>query len=92
MGHRRDYRKMNFYKKYRMHRESFKHLVQSIEDHPVFHTDVKKEQAPVTHQLLLFRHYLGKSGSGANNLHLHNMFQIIQGTSKDFKRHRIKAI
>jgi hypothetical protein len=63
-----------------MHCESFKHLVWLIEDHPVFHTDVKKEQAPVTHQLLLFLHYLGKSGSGANNPHLHNMFQIGRGT------------
>jgi hypothetical protein len=79
-----------FLQKYGMHHNSLKHLVR-LQDHWVCHTNKKKNQAPVTHQLL-FLHYLGKSGSGANNLHLCNMFPIGRGTSDDLKCRCINAI
>jgi hypothetical protein len=81
-----------FLQTYQMHWESFNQLLQMIQDHSVFSTDIKKEQAPVSHQLLLFLHYLGKSGRGANNPQLCNMFQIGRGTADHFKRRCITAI
>jgi hypothetical protein len=75
-----------FFQKYRMHCESFRKLLDIIKDHPVFQTDGVKQQAPVAHQLLLFLFYLGKSGSGANNPTLCNMFQIGRGTLNSYKR------
>jgi hypothetical protein len=74
-----------FLQKYRMHRESFHRLLPMIKDHPVFQSDGAKQQAPVAHQLLVLLFYLGKSGSGANNPTLQNMFQIGRGTPEEFK-------
>jgi hypothetical protein len=53
-----------------MHTASFQQLLSIIKDDPVVHADVKKDQAPPSHQLLLFLNYLGKSGSGGSNLDL----------------------
>jgi DDE superfamily endonuclease len=81
-----------FLQKYRMHRESFRQLLDMIKDNPVFQSSGVREQAPVAHQLLLFLFYLGKSGSGANNPTLRNMFQVGRGTPDCYKRQCIKAI
>jgi DDE superfamily endonuclease len=81
-----------FLQKYHMHRASFNQLAEIIKDNPVFHTDVKKEQAPVKHQLLLFLYYLGRSGSSASNSDLRNAFHVGCGTADIFKTRCVKAI
>jgi DDE superfamily endonuclease len=81
-----------FLQKYRMHWASFKQLVELIKDHPIFHIDSNKDQAKPEHQLLLFLYYLGKSGSGASNSDLRNIFQIGRGTADCYKRRCVKAI
>jgi hypothetical protein len=76
-----------------MYCESFNKLVDMIiKDHPDFQNDSNKKQAKVSHQLLLFLHYLGKSGSGASNPHLRNVFHVGRGTAHRFKHRCITAI
>ena len=82
-----------FLEKYRLHRESFKKLVEMIRDHPVFQEKGKgKKQAPVEHQLLCLLHYLGTSGSGASNPRMRGMFGGGRGTYDKYKRRCIKAL
>jgi hypothetical protein len=59
-----------FIQNFRMHRGSFNKLVLMIEKHDVFISNGKKQQAPVSHQLLVLLMYLGTSGSGASNSRL----------------------
>jgi hypothetical protein len=49
-----------FLQKYRIHHDSFTQLLHMIEGHPIFKTNIKHKQAPLSHQLLLFLHYVGK--------------------------------
>lgn len=81
-----------FLEKYRMHRSSFKKLLEKIQDHAVFQNSSYKPQAPVSHQLLLFLHYLGRSGSGASNPQLRQLFGTGRGTADLYKRRVITAI
>ena len=81
-----------FLQKYRIHRESFKDLVNRIRDHPVFRTAKKRPQRKVEYQVLVLLHYLGTSGSGANNPRCRNLFGIGRGTTELYKRRAIKAI
>ena len=83
-----------FLQKYRMHRSSFQQLLTLIQDHPVFEckNQLKRQQAPVAHQLLLFLFYIGRAGSGANNPVLRQVFQIGRGTAELYKFRCITAI
>jgi hypothetical protein len=77
-----------FLQKYQIHHEIFHQLLSMIKDHPIFQSNSNKPQAPVSHQLLLFLHHLGKRSSGA----LCNMFQVGCGTLDNFKCQFRKAI
>jgi hypothetical protein len=84
-----------FLQKYRMNRESFKTLLDLIKDHNVFkHVEGRKgrRQAPAAYQLLVFLFYLGKTGSGANNPTLRQVFGIGRGTANVWKKRVCKAI
>ena len=82
-----------FLQKYRLHRENFDHIVSSINQHLVFKGDVlRRPQSPPSHQLMVLLHYLGTSGSGANNPRMRNVFGIGRGTVELFKRRCVTAI
>jgi len=84
-----------FLQKYRMNRESFKKLLDLIKDHNVFkHVEGRqgRHQAPAAYQLLVFLFYVGKSGSGANNPTLRQVFGIGRGTGNMWKKRVCKAI
>ena len=82
-----------FLQKYRLHRGNFDYVVNRIEQNLVFTSDVRRRpQRPPSHQLMVLLHYLGTSGSGANNPRLRNMFGIGRGTSESYKRRCITAI
>ena len=82
-----------FLQKYRLHRENFDYVVNRLSQHEVFRSGkVRRPQRPPSHQLMLFLHYLGTSGSGASNPRLRNMFGIGRGTAESYKRRCITAI
>ena len=82
-----------FLQKYRMSRESFWQLVDLIKNDVVFANEhSKKKQAPVPHQLLVFLHYVGTSGSGANNPRVRNVFGIGRGTAELYRNRVCRAI
>ena len=83
-----------FLQKYRMKRSSFWRVVDLIKDHPVFNParPGKKKQAPVSHQLLVWCHYVGTQGSGANNPRSRNVFGIGRGTCELYRNRCVVAI
>ena len=85
-----------FLQKYRCHRSSLHKLVSLIKDHPVFHPPNErtpcKKQAPVVHQLMVFLHYVGTSGSGANNPRTRNVFGFGRGTAQLYRNRMALAL
>lgn len=77
-----------FQQKYRINRTSFWKIVELIKDHQVFNP----KQAPVPHQLLVFLHYIGTSGSGANNPRVSKIFGIGRGTAELYRNRVAMAI
>ena len=82
-----------FQEKHRMRRESFWSLHGMTKNHPIFHSNNgKKKQAPPEHQLLVFLHCLGTSGSGASNPRLRNAFGIGRGTAQLYRDRACVAV
>ena len=82
-----------FLQKYRVHRESFSSIIKEIEQHLVFHSGIiRRPQRPCAHQMMVLLHYLGTSGSGANNPRVRNVFGIGRGTAELYKRRCVTAL
>jgi DDE superfamily endonuclease len=82
-----------FLHKYRVTHESFGKIVKLIEGHSIFQSKTKgRKQAPVAHQLMVFRKYIGTEGSGASNANQRQTFVIGYGTSPKFCRRVTIAI
>ena len=77
---------------YRVSREAFNELVEKIKDHPVFHHDNPKKQAPPANELLVLLKYLGTSGNGCRDINLADHFEIGQGTVYLFIKRALKTI
>ncbi len=83
----------NSYRNIEFLRAVINNLVGKIIRHPIFQsTSARRPQRPVAHQLMVFLHYIGTSGSGASNPRLRQMFGIGRGTAEDFKKRCITAI
>lgn len=79
-----------FLTKFRMSRDSFGKLLGMIENHEVFQVrNDKRRQTPVSHQLMVFLHYLGH---GCGNQQLRQLFGLGHGTATLFKTRCVKAI
>ena len=82
-----------FLQKYRLHRDSFKHIIDKIHQHLVFQSDTsRRPQRPPAHQLMVLLYYLGTNGSGANNPRMRNVFGIGRGTVELYKQRSVSAI
>ena len=83
-----------FLQKYRVKRGSFWRIVDLIKTHPVFNPErpTNKKQAPVAHQLMVFLHYIGTEGAGANNPRSRNVFGIGRGTCDLYRSRVVCAI
>ena len=55
-----------FLQKDRVTRSSSRYVLDLIKDNSVFYNK-RKQQAPVSHQLMVFLKYVGTKGSGASN-------------------------
>jgi len=84
-----------FLNKYRLDRESFYELLDMIKEHEVFKHRMGKKgrhQTKVEYQLLVFLYYIGRSGHGASNPTLRQLFGIGRGTAETWKKRCCEAI
>lgn len=82
-----------FLQKYRLHRDSMHYVVSRIQGHHIFSSNKsRRPQRPPCHQLMVFLHYLGTSGSGASNPRVRNVFGIGRGTAELYKGRCVAAL
>lgn len=85
-----------FLHKYRMKRSTFQLLLSKIRHHEVFQRRggrlSGRKQQDVTHQLLVFLHYLGTEGSGQSDKGQRSVFRKGQGSGRQWSRRVCRAI
>jgi hypothetical protein len=82
-----------FLQKYRMSKESFVYVLDTIKDDPVFQRSSRgRPQRPVAHQLMTTLKALGSEGNGFSNPNLRHVFHTGRGTSSDYIRRVVTAL
>lgn len=81
-----------FIKLARMSKPAFNHLVDLIEDDPVFSNNSNVPQAPVWWQALVGLANLGTAGNGGDHYHLARMFNCSEGSVQNWTNRFITAV
>jgi hypothetical protein len=81
-----------FRQRYRMNRDSFQAVLDSIKENPIFVSVGKRKQRPVGHQLAVYMRFIGNSGTGSSAASLRNDMEFGFGSSYQYVRRVVKAI